>query len=82
MTTTARFIVLWGAPDDPEAFNRHYQEVHIPLARKLPGLGRARRKGNAPGVVRRYCLAFVPPAWPVFGNSTEPATSTSRHAPH
>jgi hypothetical protein len=32
MTTTARFIVLWGAPDDPEAFNRHYQEVHIPLA--------------------------------------------------
>jgi uncharacterized protein (TIGR02118 family) len=40
MQTTARFIVLWGPPQDPEAFNRHYQEVHIPLARTLPGLRR------------------------------------------
>jgi uncharacterized protein (TIGR02118 family) len=40
MATTARFIVLWGTPQDPEAFNRHYHEVHIPLTRQLPGLRR------------------------------------------
>lgn len=35
-----RFLVLWDAPSDPVAFDRHYREVHIPLARKLPGLRR------------------------------------------
>jgi uncharacterized protein (TIGR02118 family) len=38
MTTRARFTVLWGTPQDPVEFDRHYREVHIPLARKLPGL--------------------------------------------
>lgn len=47
MVTTARFIVLWGTPQDPEEFNRHYQEVHIPLARKLPGLRRYTLSRNA-----------------------------------
>ncbi|MFF4359350.1 EthD family reductase [Streptomyces sp. NPDC001604] len=37
---TARFLVLYGAPPDPAAFDRHYREVHLPLARKLPGLRR------------------------------------------
>jgi uncharacterized protein (TIGR02118 family) len=37
---TARFIVLWGTPTDPEAFDRHYREVHIPLVRRLSGLRR------------------------------------------
>lgn len=32
MATTARFLVLWGRPGDPAAFERHYREVHIPLA--------------------------------------------------
>jgi uncharacterized protein (TIGR02118 family) len=40
MTTRARFIVLWGTPQDPVEFDRHYREVHIPLARKMPGLRR------------------------------------------
>ena len=40
MPTTARFIVMWGMPEDPEAFDRHYREVHVPLGRKLPGLRR------------------------------------------
>ena len=40
MTTKARFLVLWSQPDDPEAFQRHYREVHIPLAVKMPGLRR------------------------------------------
>lgn len=34
----ARFLVIWELPKDPEAFDRHYREIHIPLALKLPGL--------------------------------------------
>ena len=37
---TARFLVLYETPADPAAFDRHYREVHLPLARKLPGLRR------------------------------------------
>ena len=37
---TARFLVMWETPSDPEAFDRHYRETHIPIARKLPGLRR------------------------------------------
>jgi uncharacterized protein (TIGR02118 family) len=33
-----RFLALYDEPDEPEAFDRHYREVHIPLAKKLPGL--------------------------------------------
>jgi uncharacterized protein (TIGR02118 family) len=36
----ARFLVLWGQPDDPVAFERHYRDVHIPLALKIPGVRR------------------------------------------
>jgi len=35
-----RFLVLYDRPADPEAFERHYREVHIPLAKQLPGLRR------------------------------------------
>ena len=35
-----RFLAAYDKPDDPEAFDRHYREVHIPLAKKLPGLRR------------------------------------------
>jgi uncharacterized protein (TIGR02118 family) len=34
----ARFLFCWEQPNDPEAFERHYREIHIPLARRLPGL--------------------------------------------
>jgi uncharacterized protein (TIGR02118 family) len=33
-----RLLVLYNTPADPEAFDRYYSEVHIPLARQLPGL--------------------------------------------
>jgi uncharacterized protein (TIGR02118 family) len=36
-----RFIVIWkNTPTDVDAFERHYREVHIPLAKRLPGLRR------------------------------------------
>lgn len=34
----ARMVVVYRTPKDVEAFNRHYFDVHIPLAKKLPGL--------------------------------------------
>lgn len=33
-----RMTILYGMPDDPEAFRDYYYRVHIPLARKMPGL--------------------------------------------
>jgi uncharacterized protein (TIGR02118 family) len=35
-----RFIVLWNKPKDVDAFERHYHEVHIPLAKKMAGVRR------------------------------------------
>lgn len=33
-----RFLVLYDTPNDINAFEDHYWRVHIPLAKKLPGL--------------------------------------------
>ncbi len=47
-----RFIVFWkNTPTDVNAFERHYREVHIPLAWKLAGLRRYTLSRNA-SVVR------------------------------
>jgi len=56
-----RFIVLWkNTPTDIEAFERHYREVHIPLAKKMAGLRRYTLSRN-PSPVRggepHYCIA-------------------------
>ena len=40
MTTMARFLALWDTPEDPEFFEHHYREVHVPLVLKLPGVRR------------------------------------------
>ncbi|MBO0875621.1 MAG: EthD family reductase [Pseudonocardia sp.] len=37
---TARLLVLYETPADPDSFDRHYREIHVPLARRLPGLRR------------------------------------------
>jgi len=36
----ARFLALYETPADPEAFDRHYRQIHIPLLRQLLGLRR------------------------------------------
>lgn len=36
----ARMIVIYKTPEDPAAFDRHYRDVHVPMAKKLPGLRR------------------------------------------
>ena len=49
-----RITIQYGTPTDPDAFEQHYTEVHIPLASKLPGLRRFSRShprglgGDAP----------------------------------
>lgn len=37
---TARFLALYETPADPEAFDQHYRQIHIPLLRQLHGLRR------------------------------------------
>lgn len=36
----ARMVVIYKTPKDPAAFDKHYFEVHVPLAKQLPGLQR------------------------------------------
>ena len=31
-------VILYGVPADPEAFDRHYKEVHTPLVLAMPHL--------------------------------------------
>src|SRR4051794_21187775 len=33
-----RMLALFKRPDDTELFDRHYDEVHSPLMRQVPGL--------------------------------------------
>jgi uncharacterized protein (TIGR02118 family) len=42
-----RFLALYDKPHDPDVFDRHYREVHIPLAKQLPRLRRYTISRNA-----------------------------------
>ena len=33
-----KLIALYRKPADPELFDKHYFDIHIPLAKKTPGL--------------------------------------------
>jgi len=46
----ARFVVMYDTPSDVDAFERHYNDVHIPLARQYPGL-RGYTRSHAPAAV-------------------------------
>ena len=34
----ARLLVMYRTPKDTAAFDKHYQQTHVPLAKKIPGL--------------------------------------------
>jgi uncharacterized protein (TIGR02118 family) len=36
--TAVKLIAIYERPDDAGAFFRHYEEVHAPLVKKIPGL--------------------------------------------
>jgi uncharacterized protein (TIGR02118 family) len=35
-----RVLIQYGRPSDSEAFEQYYRDVHVPLARSIPGLVR------------------------------------------
>ena len=35
-----KLLALFTRPEDPAAFDQHYNEVHLPLIRQVPGLRR------------------------------------------
>jgi uncharacterized protein (TIGR02118 family) len=35
---TYQLTVIYAPPQDPAAFDAHYEQTHAPLARKMPGL--------------------------------------------
>jgi uncharacterized protein (TIGR02118 family) len=34
----ARLVVMYGTPKDPRAFDKHYFETQVPIAKQIPGL--------------------------------------------
>jgi uncharacterized protein (TIGR02118 family) len=35
---TTKLVALWGTPNDAAAFEKHYEQTHIPLVANLPGI--------------------------------------------
>lgn len=66
MTATSgqvRFVVIYETPSDIDAFERHYNEVHIPLATRLPGLRRFTRSHEPAPVIGEPCYLVVMLDW-------------------
>jgi len=38
----ARLIALYSHPEDPDAFDAHYRDVHDPIVRRYPGIREVR----------------------------------------
>jgi uncharacterized protein (TIGR02118 family) len=62
-----KIVAIWGdvKPDDAAAFEAYYHDVHVPLARKVPGLRDLQLvrtdkglEGGAAGFYRLAVLAF------------------------
>lgn len=59
----ARFMVMWDTPADTEAFERHYLDIHVPLATQLPGLRRYTRSHNPAPVRGEPCYLVAMLDW-------------------
>ena len=59
----ARFVVLYDTPTDVDAFERHYNDVHIPLARQYPGLRRYTRSHDPASVIGEPCYMVAMLDW-------------------
>ncbi|MBM4094049.1 MAG: EthD family reductase [Planctomycetes bacterium] len=57
-----RLTVLYGYPQDPDAFDRYYRDIHIPLARKMRGL-----KGWTIGKCQSVTPGEQPPYYMIVG---------------
>jgi uncharacterized protein (TIGR02118 family) len=58
-----KLVAVYRKPDDVEAFDKHYFETHLPLAKKMPGLIKSEiEKGVAspmPGVEVPHLAAHM-----------------------
>jgi len=55
-----KLIALYKTPDDKEVFDRHYNEIHTPLVKSMPGLRKlevARITGAPIGEPKHYLIA-------------------------
>lgn len=55
-----KLVALYRKPENPADFDRHYFEVHAPLASKMPGLRRmevARVTGSPAGSTEYHMVA-------------------------
>jgi uncharacterized protein (TIGR02118 family) len=59
----ARFVVMYDTPTDVDAFERHYNDVHIPLAKQYPGLRRYTRSREPVAVIGEPCYMVVMLDW-------------------
>jgi uncharacterized protein (TIGR02118 family) len=59
----ARFVVMYDTPSDADAFERHYNNVHIPLAKQYPGLRRYTRSRKPTVVIGEPCYMVVMLDW-------------------
>ena len=55
-----RLLVLYPAPSDPDHFRSYYEDTHLPLVAKLPGLRAYRHSFDvaAPGGESPYFCVF------------------------
>jgi len=59
----ARFVVLYDTPSDVDAFERHYHDVHVPLAKQFPGLRRYTCSHEPTAVIGESCYMVVMLDW-------------------
>ena len=55
-----KLIALYKKPSDVDAFEKHYQEIHAPLAKKMPGLQKfelSHMTGSPGGEPKFYMMA-------------------------
>ena len=55
-----KLIAMYKTPEDKAAFDQHYNDVHTPLVKKMPGLRRlevARITGAPIGEPKHYLIA-------------------------
>jgi uncharacterized protein (TIGR02118 family) len=59
----ARLVVIYDTPSDLDAFERHYNDVHIPLAKQYSGLRRYTRSHEPRAVIGEPCYMVVMLDW-------------------
>ena len=55
-----KLVAMYKTPDDTQAFDRHYREIHTPIVKRWPGLQRlevSRITGAPIGEARHYLMA-------------------------